>query len=472
MADVELVAGHVRVGDATFPGGPRPDGRVAVLGARVRRLLLGERDDLVSLARGLTGTDPAAALATWVLAAAVTDDGATADGAGLDGLDGLDDERAAALAAIALHLAGAALDGPLVQTRLLASRGTGATHDLAAADADALADELAHALRHATGPSADDGWTRIELAVAPDEPTATDRGTPAAVRDRLAAALLARADAPLDPDLAALLLQATAASAVDAGAWAGPATTPHGAPAPQPSRDARPPAAHVAGPGAVRWSVAERPAARSSPEDVRAAAAGSPVADAPSSGGTDAAGPDRARAAGRAVAAPAGTHPPTGVPAGPARTAPQVGADARAAAPVGADEPAAAALLAARATAPGAAARSGAHDRWGAPVDVLPVPWPVLDGPAASADAAPGAGTAARTGRPAVSSDRWLSVAPPRPGAPLAVRDATPWRAHRPDAWDAPSAADGHGDPHVPATDADALALALHRAADLRGVRR
>jgi len=475
MDGVELVAGHVRVGGATFPGGPRPDGRIAVLGARVRRLRLGERDELVALACGLRGTDPVAALASWVLAAAVSVDG-SAGTDGLDGLDGLDDERAAALAAVALHLAGAGRDGALARTRLLASHGAGAAHDLAAADADALADELAHALTHGTGTAPDDGWTRIELAVAPAGRTATpDSQTPAAVRDRLASALLDRAHAPLDPDLAVRLLQ-TVGPATDRGAWSTPATTTSGTGTPDVDHAAGP--AHVAAPGPA---AAPSPAAHAYGPGPGTTSPGPHGPGAPARGRAHEPTGARERAArtDHAGSAPAGTRPPTGVPAGPARTDRARAADVAATSVPGRlvgpahDD---LAVVDGTPTNPG-------RDRWGSPVGQVGAhrsPEPPDEhaaGPAASSDRWTSVATVPSGSAPAahpLPARLPLPTAPTAPAVPVVpeMPDATGWSTLRADRSYVHAAADGHRDPSAATPDADALALALHRAADLRGVRR
>ncbi|CAM5780216.1 hypothetical protein [Cellulomonas persica] len=441
---VQLVAdGEVRVGDVTYPGGLLPDGRATLLGVTVRRLRLAERDRLVSLVAGLvTGADEARTLAGLVLAAAA------APG---DALPTHDDDLAA-VQAVALHLAGAALDGPLARTRLLAGRSAGAAaDDLPAADADLLAAELARAV------VVDDGWTRLVL-----DGSDSGDGPPRAVRDRLAAALLARASQPLDPSLARALLGGS--EGVEDGAppqWAVRASDPWWSDGGSPAAGA----ADAATGDAPAWTSGTAGAASGpGPSGDSSAASGTsgtgagvgrspqPLPEGPGVArhgalvGHDAAGPVALRAApGDAAAlARATVSAPRGVASGPAGSwRPSVG-------------PAA--------TAPAAAPRRGAErsggvDRWGAPV--------TSSGAGATSALLGAAGGA----WPLPTHPAWTSCAP---GALVTGARSALHHTDRDAVTDAPTAAPRVPSDREPATStgADDLARELQRAADLRGLRR
>ncbi len=466
-AAVQLVAGQVRVGDATFPGGLLPDGRVAVLGTRLRRLRLRERDDLVALAAELTGADAVRTLARLVLAAAC--------GTGSTG----DDETRAALEAVALHLAGAEHEGALVRTRLLAARAAGAAGgDLAAADADDLAGRLAHAVTD------DDGWTRIalhhEAHVAPR--------TPDDVRDHLAAGLLARAGEALDPGLARVLVLAAPGGPADAGTW-----VPDAAPVAgglTPPADPDDPPGPAGSPGvAVRAPLGTPDDRTCPPADARDAVpcdGASPLGPGPAGGRASTDGRWSAvRPASRQQAEQAGQTGQTGQTGQAER---DDGASALTSTPGGAaavrpaPEPAERHGAAQHARPDAAHGRGvtaagaplpvphAALDRWGAPDGHA---WPTAPGPSTASDATvrgPGRATtqpraAAAPGAPGPGTlvPGSLVTTGRAPGRPLDDRSPAPARP----AWTSDVAAPG-GEP----VDTDALARALHRAADLRGVRR
>lgn len=472
---VELVAGgEVRVGDARFPGEVLPDGRVVVLGVVLRRLGLAERDRLVRLVAGLVpGPDDARTLAGLVLAAA------SAPGRPLPA----GGPSRAAVEAVALHLAGAALDGSLARTRLLAARSAGAAaDDLPAADADALAAGLADAVVD------DDGWTRLVLDGAVER-----GGTPGDVRDRLAGALLARAAEPLEPALARALLLAPGADVPDdaagTGGWGtGPSTSaddawshasaahrwsggaPTGVPAvhDDPGGARRAPGSDGvdgAGSGAPGWSAA----AATGP--LQPSPAGWPDDAAPGRDAQHPAGPAPGpRTAPATAPGPAAGHGPAGTP-GSSAVAAGPGAARAVPGPPAATRPAARAS----GVTPSAARPSPSPgvDRWGAPVPVVlrgraGAGVPPRAGPhgttrvAASRSAVPGGRPGARPVPSGTHAPVDEPTAPP-PGGTVADRGATRWRATtRPTACDAPGTT----------PDAEALAAALHRAADLRGLRR
>lgn len=190
---------EITVGDLTFTGDVALDGRVTIAGRTVRPLTLGEREQLMARA---TGPDRPQEVAHLV------GDAAT------DGIPDPAAEVRAAVEAVALELAGASMAGPLTRTLLLVARAMGgpsaAVMAMNARDADQLAATLVVALANRTrrqeNPT-DDGWTT--LAYHPtrahtDSPG--DRATAAGTRDRLAARLVARADELLDPDDVAALL--------------------------------------------------------------------------------------------------------------------------------------------------------------------------------------------------------------------------------------------------------------------------
>lgn len=414
---VRLLAGdgQVRVGAATFPGGPLPDGRVGLLGVALRRLGLTERDQLVALAE-----DDARTLARLV-------GGAACDTALPD-----DDRAAAAIEAVALDLAGATHDGPLARTRVLAARA-GAT-SLAASDADDLADELARAVEQ------DDGWTRLVLAGGPDD----EAGEPAEVRDRLARALLDRARQPLDAALVQSLLRERADpddvvhrptrrldDDAHAPAHAGTVPSPVWTAAP-PEPGATPSAPTHGRPAVIDGGglVAEGPSvAVVRAADAPARPVPAPVTTIPTGvlgRGSDPASGDVGTLASHVVA------PPTSTPAGwrPGTTLDVPPADLtrpaadRWGAPV------------AVTTSPRAAVASGARSPWSTPRP------PATGGAPAWSPSSPLVAPAALGGRPSVATS------PPGSSAPAAPRAVT-----------------------SPAS-VDDVALALHRAADLRGVRR
>lgn len=202
---------EIMVGDVTFTGDVALDGRVTIAGRTVRPLTLGERDHLVARA---SGPDRTQEVARFVGDAAT--DG-NPDPAG---------EVRAAVEAVALELAGASMAGPLTRTLLLVARAMGGPSEavmaMNARDADQLAATLGAALANRTrrqeNPT-DDGWTT--LAYHPtrahtDSPG--DRATAAGTRDRLAARLVARADELLDPDDVAALLGTEATTRDDGSA--------------------------------------------------------------------------------------------------------------------------------------------------------------------------------------------------------------------------------------------------------------
>ncbi|GEA80888.1 hypothetical protein [Cellulomonas uda] len=453
-AAVQLVAGQVRVGDATFPGGLLPDGRVAVLGARLRRLRLRERDDLVALAAELTGPDAVRTLARLVLAAAC--------GTGSTG----DDETRAALEAVALHLAGAEHEGALVRTRLLATRAAGAAGgDLAAADADDLAGRLAHAVTD------DDGWTRIAL----DPEAHVAPRTPDDVRDHLAAGLLARAGEALDPGLARVLVLAAPDGPADAGTW-----VPDAAPAAgglTPPADPDDPPGPTGSPAAVRAPLGTPDDRTCPPADARDAVpcdGASPLRPGPVGGRASTDGRWSAvRSASRQQAEQAGhddgASALTSTPGGAAAVRPASAPAERHGAALHA-RPDAAHGRAATATGAPLPVPHATLDRWGAPDGHA---WPTAPGPSTASDATvrgPGRATtqpraAAAPGAPGPGTlvPGSLVTTGRAPGRPLDDRSPAPARP----AWTSDVAAPG-GEP----VDTDALARALHRAADLRGVRR
>ncbi|WP_456788815.1 hypothetical protein [Cellulomonas sp. P5_C5] len=430
---VRLLAGdgRVRVGAATFPGGPLPDGRVALLGVTLRRLGLGERDRLVALAE-----DDARAIARLV------------GGAASDVALPADERAAAAVEAVALDLAGASHEGPLARTRVLAARVLGPGADgLAAADADDLAAELARAVEQ------DDGWTRLPLSGLPDDESAE----PAQVRDRLAQTLLDRAREPLDVTLLrALLLDAAALepgaeSGVDT--WADALVDAQVDDAP----GGRPEPAHASLHG---WARA--------PEEPEAGRPTDPVlGPTPAAGGTVAtprgsdtvlhtAGRPRIAAGATGLAGAPGPTGRTGVRTDWSVPVVVTGtADRRAPAP--SPTPLAGAWTGTHpevAPAPVAAAYA---DRWGAPVPPTPVPRP--------------AGTSGARSSWSGPDSRPPTAPPQRAASPsLAVLDP----GARPATVPSSVAHEGSATPRSAAARAsvDDVALSLHRAADLRGVRR
>ncbi len=458
---VQLVAGgEVRVGDATYPGGALPDGRVALLGVALRRLRLAERDRLVSLVTGLVpGSDEARTLAGLVLGAAAT------PGEPLP----RDDEERAAAEAVALHLAGAALDGPLARTRLLVARSAGAAADeLAAADADVLAAELARAV------VADDGWTRLVLDAAD-----ASGGRPGAVRDRLASALLARATEPLEPALARALLTGPLEDVTDPGddpRWADARAS--GAP------DSRWPTSaslDLVGDGGAPWSAddahtsADEHAVTTGPVvttghegtpdlDLLTGGAGTGTTTDPAARRELADRPDGAGLAGSPAV------PPVLTPA--AGPVPAARRDAVAPGTSGGRPLTAGPRLSPQSPLGTLPERSPQVDRWGAPVGAA------AHGPLATttperAGGTPVGGawaTEAGATTPASAGALAATAVPSTPGATL----MRPWPAaalptfH--DAWDSAASTRTDGPGTAPST--DELALALHRAADLRGLRR
>ncbi|CAN5511386.1 hypothetical protein BH24ACT5_BH24ACT5_28930 [soil metagenome] len=220
---------EIHLGDVTFTGDVALDGRVTMAGHIVRPLTLAERDQLV----GRTiGPDRAGRIARLVGDAAAP------------GGEHLPDDARAAVDAVALDLAGASLAGPLSRTLLLVARAMGgpseAVMTMSARDADELAATLGRALTDATrsgAASTDNGWTTIAYPAGPapgGEPAGSTNSTTStveAVRDRLAAQLVARAEQPLDPDEVAVLLGtdlpdvANESSPEPATPWTGAGTT-------------------------------------------------------------------------------------------------------------------------------------------------------------------------------------------------------------------------------------------------------
>ncbi|UJP39260.1 hypothetical protein [Cellulomonas palmilytica] len=469
-AAVQLVAGQVRVGDATFPGALLPDGRVALLGAHLRRLRLGERDDLVALAAQLAGRDAVRTLARLVLTAA--------GGLGDDEGGGDDEAARAVLEAVALHLAGAEHDGALVRTRLLAARAAGAASaDLAAVDADDLADGLADALTD------DGGWTRITLDGAQG---AAARGAPRSpddVRDHLAAALLARAAEPLDAQLARVLVLTGPNDPPDPGRWA-PTAPPDLRPALADAPGAPGPTAPT-DPGT--WSGLREPTSDAtlvagrgptSQDDTRwrARGGGDPAASRASDLASVATDPPSAVASarrepparGHAHAGPRTPSTTTGLPPAPVRTVQRGG---------GPGSGTAGPATPGRTIAVDAAA-SDPRDRWGAPAADPSAAtardpwsdagsWPLgVPTPGTSALVGSPAAAVPEPGRLATGSLVTRGRGSTGPGTDPRTREATPPLP----AW-TPDAPGGPAGPAQP-IDTDALARALHRAADLRGVRR
>lgn len=220
---VHFLAGRheIAVGDVAFTGDVALDGRVTIAGTTVRPLTLGEREQLMARA---TGRDRPQEIARHVGDAAT--DG-NVDPAG---------EVRAAVEAVALELAGASMAGPLARTLLLVARAMGgpsaAVMAMNARDADQLAATLGVALANRTrrqeNPT-DDGWTTIAY-----DPTRAHTDAPggqaitaAGARDRLAARLVARADELLDPDELAALL-GTEATTRDDGSAVEPVAPPNG----------------------------------------------------------------------------------------------------------------------------------------------------------------------------------------------------------------------------------------------------
>lgn len=284
--------GELRVGGTLFRCAAAPSGGLVVEGRSVTPISLGDRDRLVALCGG--GDDNrASSLARLV--------GDAATLASEPSRDDADSEVRAALEAVALHLAGAELAGALAATTLLLARSVGGFGEsvatLPALEADRLAAALAASLRPpGRGVASDDdgadeaGWTTITFEApeptsgpAPASPSAYPATGPAAVRDRLAASLLAR-DRPIDAELAALLIDAVPATnrphTTDPGVGAGPPVTvtetdrwrQAGAPA-----DADAVATHVPAPSAA---VAVAPTT-----DLGGAVAASITATAPGVGG-------------------------------------------------------------------------------------------------------------------------------------------------------------------------------------------
>ncbi|GEK21057.1 hypothetical protein [Cellulomonas xylanilytica] len=429
---VRLLAGdgHVRVGAATFPGGPLPDGRVGLLGVALRRLALAERDQLVALAED----DPRAL-------------GRLVGGAASDTELPDDDQAVAAIEAVALDLAGASHDGPLARTRVLTARAVGPGADgLAATDADDLAAELARAVEQ------DDGWTRIPLGDLWDD----ESGEPSEVRDRLARALLDRARQPLDVTLVRRLLVEGVGpepqSPVAVGlplprpAATAPTTRPWTAPSVEHGQSGgpttTPPASWVRAGGTATATASDR--AAPDPEALTTGSPGTPGVSGASgaSGATGAAGP----------LGPAGIggdwpHP---------SAAQRLGTGVQ---QVSAPTPGALAgpWAAATPSAPTVGSPWVASDRWGAPVAVGARP-SAPTGPDARSPwstAPPLAATTAPAWSPSSSLDALAATTGPASGAqPAAVAGRV-----------APAAVAARGS-------VDDVALALHRAADLRGVRR
>ncbi|MET0662499.1 MAG: hypothetical protein ABWZ42_05140 [Ilumatobacteraceae bacterium] len=206
-----LSSGEIMVGDTTFAGGPIAEGGLSVAGHDVWPITLRERNQLLALA---TDDERGRQVARLIGEAAT-------HRASVDASSGEDADVRNAIEAVALHLAGASATGALARTTLLVARSMG---DSAAAvtawEADRLADALADMLTGpATGaaigivPSADDGWTTIRYAspssALPDDAASDGAHGVAAVRDRLAALLIARDEQPLDAELVDALMRTT-----------------------------------------------------------------------------------------------------------------------------------------------------------------------------------------------------------------------------------------------------------------------
>jgi hypothetical protein len=217
VALVEVLADAVQVGTTRYPGGPTPEGGLTAAGHAVRPVTLAERERVLAFVGGIGGERPAARARRL---AQLLGEHACPSAAGLD------PTLRAALDALALHLAGAALDGPLVRTTVLLRRFVGqGAETMGALAADRLAEQLGARL------AADDGgWTTISFAPSAGPPAETS----AAVRDQLAARLLARAALPLEDGVVAALLgdpvptgeQVSPAAAGVAEGAAGPGTPP------------------------------------------------------------------------------------------------------------------------------------------------------------------------------------------------------------------------------------------------------
>ncbi len=186
------------VGDTSFPCRATTGGGLSVAGHEVRSITLGERNQLLALT---TGADRRGQVATLVREAATGPLDASTDRDVVDAIE-----------AVALHLAGASLPGSLARTTLLVGRSMGdAAAGITALEADRLAEAIEDALALPHRTSA--GWTTISYPSS--EPGSSSTAGPeagrsvASVRDELAALLIERDEESLSGDLADALLRRT-----------------------------------------------------------------------------------------------------------------------------------------------------------------------------------------------------------------------------------------------------------------------
>lgn len=197
---IDLGCGTIRVGGASYAGRLTDGGAIDLAGYRVRPVTLTERERLIEVVAGEADAPELCARMVAELAAPDRPDESSSD--------------RCAVEALALHLAGAAMTGPLAVSSVLMRRSIGAEAGaMDAIEADRLSAALAPGLlttgapTGASGTDASDGWTTIHYDPGPPDGAPQSDGA-RDVRDRLAAALLARAVAAVPGDLARWLLGA------------------------------------------------------------------------------------------------------------------------------------------------------------------------------------------------------------------------------------------------------------------------